>query len=37
MGSTEARVETSLNLIANLYFEYLVSTNKQATHRQSGM
>lgn len=36
MGSTEAQVEKSLNLIANLCFEYLASTNKQATHRQTG-
>lgn len=32
---TKARIEKSLNLIANLYFEYLASTNKQATHRQT--
>ena len=32
MGSTEARVEKSLSLIANLHFEYSASINKQATH-----
>ena len=31
--SMEARVEKSLNLIATLYFDNSVSTNRQATHR----